>query len=64
MNNGKDYEETDRDKFDLCIPNKLMKNKNNYKLILLNIHGGSWIEGNKADILQTCKDGIYFMKQL
>ena len=52
---GKDYEETDRDNFDLCIPGTAAVNKNNYKTIVLMIHGGGWVGGEKADALQLCK---------
>ena len=51
----KDYEETDRDNFDLCIPGTAAVNKNNYKTIVLMIHGGGWVGGEKADALQLCK---------
>ena len=55
VNNGKNYEETDRDNFDLCIPNKIMKNKQNYNTIYLDIHGGGWVGGKKGDIIGACK---------
>ena len=51
----KDYEETDRDNYDICIPETVTENKNNYRPILLMIHGGGWIGGEKADALQFCK---------
>ena len=54
VNNGKNYEETDRDNFDLCILNKIMKNKQNYNTIYLDIHGGGWVGGKKGDIIETC----------
>jgi hypothetical protein len=43
LNNGKDYEETERNNFDLCIPESAVKNKTNFKSILLIIHGGGWV---------------------
>ena len=55
LNNGKDYEETERDNFDLCIPDTATKNKTSYKTILLNIHGGGWVGGEKPDALPFCK---------
>ena len=55
LNNGKDYEENERDNFDLCIPNKSTKNLTNYKTIFLSIHGGGWIEGIKENALEMCK---------
>lgn len=59
LNNGKDYTETERDNFDLCIPRSAMKNKTKYTTVLLNIHGGGWIAGIKADVLETCKTSLY-----
>jgi len=55
LNNGKDYEENERDNFDLCIPHTALKNKSNYKTIILNIHGGGWVGGVKSDVLDLCK---------
>ena len=55
LNNGKDYEETERDNFDLCIPESAVKNKTNFKSILLNIHGGGWAGGSKANALVLCQ---------
>jgi hypothetical protein len=55
LNNGKDYEETERNNFDLCIPESAVKNKINFKSILLNIHGGGWVGGEKPDALDFCK---------
>lgn len=56
LNNGKDYEETERNNFDLCIPNIAVKNKTSYKTIILNIHGGGWVGGNKPNALDLCKN--------
>ena len=58
INNGKDYEANDRDNFDLCIPENVMKNKTNYTTILLDIHGGAWIAGNKNDASTLCKNDL------
>jgi len=52
QNNGKEYEETERDNFDLCIPDTAVKNKTSYKTIFLNIHGGGWVWGEKPDSLE------------
>lgn len=57
VNNGKDYEETDRDNFDLSIP-YTAANKKNYKTIILYIHGGGWITGQKADALEFSKSYV------
>ena len=55
LNNGKDYEENERDNFDLCIPYEASLDKAKYKAIILYIHGGGWQGGNKLDIMQLCK---------
>ena len=55
LNNGSDYKENERDNFDLCIHKNVFKNKNNYKTIVLNIHGGGWFGGNRVDIVEFCK---------
>ena len=56
INNGSDYEENERDNFDLCIPKSLFEKKSNYKTIVLNIHGGGWMGGNKIDVTQQCNN--------
>ena len=55
INNGKDYEETDRDNFDICIPYNITKRKNKYNRIFLYIHGGGWTGGEKMDVEHLCK---------
>ena len=59
INDGKDYEANDRDNFDLCIPYSVMENKKNYTTILLDIHGGGWKAGNKADPRKLSENEIY-----
>ena len=59
INDGKDYEANDRDNFELCIPSNVLKNKKNYTTILLDIHGGAWIGGNKNEALKICEDDLY-----
>ena len=59
INNYLDYNETDRDNFDICIPENIMKNKDKYVTIVLNIHGGGWMQGNKADVYETSKSPLY-----
>ena len=54
INNGNDYSETNRDNFDICIPREVNKRKDNYNAIYLNIHGGGWIVGDKADVKELC----------
>ena len=43
INDGNDYEESERNNFDLCIPYHINKRKNKFKRILLYLHGGGWI---------------------
>lgn len=59
INDGNDYEANDRDNFELCIPSNVLKNKKNYTTILLDIHGGAWIGGNKNEALKICEDDLY-----
>ena len=59
INNGKDYEANDRDNFDLFIPYSVMENKTNYTTILLDIHGGGWKAGNKADPRKLSENELY-----
>ena len=54
INNGSDYSETDRDNFDICIPKDVNKRKDDYNSIYLFIHGGGWVEGDKANVSESC----------
>ena len=55
VNKGEDYGlNTDKNKYDLFIPNDLDKNK--YNKILLFIHGGFWVTGNKSMLTPLCQD--------
>ena len=56
INNGNDYEESDRDNFDLCIPYNITKRKSKYNKILLMIHGGGWVHGQKMNVEEICKN--------
>ena len=47
VNNGSDYEKTDRNVYNLFIPYSANKNKDNYKGVFLFINGNLWTEGNK-----------------
>jgi len=47
VNNGSDYEKTDRNVYNLFIPYSAIKNKDNYNGIFLFINGNLWTEGNK-----------------
>lgn len=55
INNGKNYIENERNKYDLYIPHSAKLNKNNYNGIILFVHGGSWIEGTKETFESFCK---------
>ena len=60
INNGSDYSETDRDNFDICIPYNATIRKDDYNAIYLNIHGGGWVTGDKANVKEFCdKFGSY-----
>ena len=50
INDGNDYDENERDNFDICIPYNATKRKDKYNAIYLDIHGGGWIEGDKANV--------------
>lgn len=50
INNGSDYNETDRNKYTLFIPYSATKNKDKYNAIILFIHGELWTKGNKEYI--------------
>jgi len=60
INDGKDYDKTDRNIYDLYIPNKDIK-KNEINHIILFIHSGGWILGSKEEMsllsLQTSSYG-------
>ena len=55
INDGNDYEESERNNFDLCIPYHINKRKNKYNRILLYIHGGGWISGEKNNVKDLCQ---------
>ena len=55
INGGKDYgRNPNRNKYDLFIPKNL--NKTQYNKILLFIHGGAWVRGDKSDLNPLCKN--------
>ena len=59
VNNGKNYEANEKDNFELCIPNELLKHKTNYTTILLDIFGGAWTYGDKNEALTLCQNDLY-----
>ena len=55
LNGGEDYNKTDRNIYDLYIPQYALDRKKEVNGILLWIHGGAWIEGNKEQLDIMCK---------
>ena len=53
VNGGNDYEKTDRNIYDLYIPNKDIKKDGANHIILL-IHGGGWKLGSKEEMSTFC----------
>ena len=58
INNNKDYIANDRSFYDLYIPQYSLENKNNYNGIILWLHGGAWIMGNKEQMNSFIKNYI------
>ena len=54
VNNGKDYKKNDRNYYNLFIPYSSLKRKNKYNGVILFIHGGAWIGGEKENIEYLC----------
>jgi acetyl esterase/lipase len=54
VNNGADYKANDRNFYNMFIPYSSLKNKNKYNGIILFIHGGAWIGGEKENIEYLC----------
>ena len=53
INDGKDYDKTDRNIYDLYIPHNNIK-KNGTNLIILFIHSGGWKVGSKEEMSDLC----------
>ena len=53
INDGRDYDKTDRNIYDLYIPNKNIK-KNEINHIILFIHSGGWKLGSKEEMSEIC----------
>ena len=53
INDGKDYDKTDRNIYDLYIPYNNIK-KNGTNLIILFIHSGGWKLGSKEEMTYVC----------
>ena len=54
INKGNDYQKNERNYYNLFIPYSSTKQKDKFNQILLFIHGGAWIGGNKEDIEFLC----------
>ena len=54
INNGNDYEKNVRNYYNLFIPYSSTKQKDKYNQIMLFIHGGAWIGGEKENIEHLC----------
>ena len=55
LNNGNDYDENERNNYNLFIPYYALKNVDENNGIILFIHGGSWIGGEKESFNLFCK---------
>ena len=55
INNGLDYNQTERNIYDLYIPYNTLHKKNKYNKIILYIHGGGFFGGNKTYYEKDCK---------
>ena len=55
INNGENYNDNERNNYNLYIPYSAMLNKDNYNGVILFVHGGSWIEGEKESFENFCK---------
>ena len=54
MNNGQNYTTNERNVYDLYIPSSVTEKKDKYNRIILFIHGGAWIMGEKGQIESFC----------
>lgn len=55
INDGLDYRKSDRNIYDLFIPYSDEKRKKKYNKIILNIHGGCWVGGDKEGYQEQCQ---------
>ena len=54
MNNGRNYTTNERNVYDLYIPSSVTEKKDKYNRIILFIHGGAWIQGEKEQMELFC----------
>jgi len=55
INNGKDYEKNERNTYSLYIPYSATQRKSENNNIILFVHGGSWIGGDKESLDPFCR---------
>ena len=55
LNDGADYEKNERNIYDLYIPEYALTRQNEINGIILWVHGGAWIEGEKEEMDEFCK---------
>ena len=55
MNNGKNYTKNERNVYDLYIPSSAEEQKDKYNRIILFIHGGAFIGGEKGEMESFCR---------
>ena len=55
MNNGQNYSKNERNVYDLYIPSSAIEKKDKYNRIILFIHGGAWIGGEKEEMETFCR---------
>ena len=56
VNNNTDYDATINNVYDLYIPSSAFQRKNKSNKIMLNIHGGMWMGGDKEIYDEECKE--------
>ena len=54
INNGKNYPKNERNVYDLYIPSSAKEKKDKYNKIILFIHGGAWVAGEKDQMELFC----------
>jgi len=55
INEGNNYPANERNNYDLYIPDSALKKVNESNGLILWIHGGAWIEGDKTKMEQLCE---------
>lgn len=55
INNGQNYPKNERNAYDLYIPSSAIEKKDKYNRIILFIHGGAWVGGEKEQLEIFCR---------